>query len=98
MAISQRSDGANAETNAESSGAAHKTIVAQIQPDPPLGSWADGERDAGDKRRQEASRPRQGHGPGIVVRQSLCCTMRNGHIGSQSWRTGSEIDSQPEAV
>jgi hypothetical protein len=37
-------------------------------------------------------------GPGIVDRQSLCCTRRNGHIGSQSWRTGSEIDSQPEAV
>src|SRR5467141_3973640 len=28
-------------------------------------------------------------GPGIVVRQSPCCTRRNGHIGSQSWRTGS---------
>ena len=37
-------------------------------------------------------------GPGIVDRQSLCCTRRNGHIGSQSQRTGSEIDSQPEAV
>ncbi len=24
-------------------------------------------------------------GPGIVVRQSPCCTRRNGHIGSQSW-------------
>ena len=37
-------------------------------------------------------------GPGIVDRQSLCRTRRNGHIGSQSQRTGSEIDSQPEAV
>jgi hypothetical protein len=37
-------------------------------------------------------------GPGIVVRHSLCCTRRNGHIGFQSQRTGSEIDSQPEAV
>jgi hypothetical protein len=37
-------------------------------------------------------------GPGIVDRQSLCCTRRNGHIGSQSQRTGSEIGSQPEAV
>src|SRR6266436_1146210 len=28
-------------------------------------------------------------GPGIVDRRSLFCTRRNGHIGSQSWRTGS---------
>jgi hypothetical protein len=44
LAMSQRSDGAKAKSNAERSDATHRMIVAQIPPNPLLGSWPDADR------------------------------------------------------
>jgi hypothetical protein len=37
-------------------------------------------------------------GPGIVDRHSLCCTRRNEHTGSQSWRMVMSFDGQSDAL